>query len=101
MPATFWPTDTNSGPREAETSWLSPGGLTQAQGKDLGQGPPFWAINLLKSGMLAERTRDGGGVVKDMGWVLRFLESWWVGEGGGHCSRRLSWDRWEANCYSP
>lgn len=55
----FWPTDTNSGPREAETSWLSPGGLTQAQGKGLGQRPPFWAINLVKSGMLAERTGEG------------------------------------------
>ena len=36
--ATSWPTDTKSGPGEAETGWLFPGGLSQAKGKGLGQG---------------------------------------------------------------
>ena len=47
---------------------------------------PPWAIYLGRSGMLTECLKEGAGVghARDVGLVLRFLESWWVGEGGGH-----------------
>lgn len=62
-----------------ETSWLSPGGLTQAKGKGWGQGDTglghlfgkVWDIGR----MFPDRTRDGEGIVKDVESVLRFLES--------------------------
>lgn len=52
--ATAWPADAKTGPGEAETDWLCPGGLTWAKGEGLGQGLCLWAIYLVKSGILAE-----------------------------------------------